>query len=89
MSHWSERSACASGSYDPEWWSPIGDNGNLDEWNQFAIQVCKLACPVRNECLEEAFRSGDRHAILGGTDAKERERMKRASARRTSRSGSA
>jgi len=64
-------SAC--GDQDLELFYP--DPGDL-ETERAAKQVC-AACPVREPCLEMALRTGDQHAILGGTTPEERGRLRR------------
>jgi WhiB family redox-sensing transcriptional regulator len=63
----------ACGEQDLELFYP--DPGDL-ETERAAKQVC-AGCPVREPCLEMALRTGDQHAILGGTTPEERARLRR------------
>lgn len=72
---WRDDAAC--NGIDPEMFYPRhGAEGKLDAIQARAI--CR-SCPVTAECLEWALSVGDRHAVLGGTTAQERELMRRAS----------
>lgn len=44
-----------------------------------AKQLYCQKCPVRAECLEEAFRNGDRYALMGGMTPDERDATRRQS----------
>lgn len=44
-----------------------------------ALAVCRV-CPVRQECLEWALSTRERHGIWGGTTEQERRRLMRRSA---------
>jgi WhiB family redox-sensing transcriptional regulator len=66
---WMERAACRGLSTDlffPE----RGADASA------AKAVC-AACPVRDDCYEYAFESGERHGIWGGTSERERRRIRR------------
>lgn len=72
---WREAAVCRT--VDPELFFPrVGAEGKLDVLAARAI--CR-SCSVAAECLEWALSVGDRHAVLGGTTAQERELMRRAS----------
>jgi WhiB family redox-sensing transcriptional regulator len=62
----------ACGEDDLELFYP--EPGDL-ETEQAAKKIC-AGCPVREPCLEMALATGDKHAILGGTTAQERGRLR-------------
>lgn len=68
---WMDQALCPE--TDPELFFP---EAGSSERNSQAIRVC-AACPVRLECLDWAFRTGDRHAILGGLTPNQRSRVRR------------
>lgn len=83
---WRERAACLD--YYPDDWFP--GPGRHTERGLLAIKICKEACPVREECLEEAYSHGveRQHGIWGGTTARQRRkvlRRRQVSARGTTR----
>jgi WhiB family redox-sensing transcriptional regulator len=49
-----------------------------------AKKVCR-GCPVRQQCLDDALRRGDRYGVWGGLTPRERARLRR----RTRRAGQA
>jgi WhiB family transcriptional regulator, redox-sensing transcriptional regulator len=71
---WQERAACARTGQDPElWYSMAGPGGATSDDLEYALAVCRTACPVRSECLAWAVATGDKWAILGGTTAAARD----------------
>lgn len=64
---WPSRAACATA--DPDLFFPEPDTPA--EEIAKAKQVCD-GCPVKQACLEDAIRRGERDAICGGLTAKER-----------------
>lgn len=68
MSDWHARAACAS--VDPDLFFP--ELGTPAERIAEAKQICQ-ACPVRQMCLEDAFRRNEPDAICGGMTAEERQ----------------
>ena len=70
-----KQAACAS--VEPELFFPsyaIGGPGEQVE--ALAKAVCRR-CPIINECLEFAFHTGDKWAIMGGMTPAERESIRR------------
>ena len=65
------RSAAACRSADPELFFPISDSGKSLEQVAEAKAIC-AGCPVRNECLAFALRTGQVYGIWGGTTTHER-----------------
>jgi WhiB family transcriptional regulator, redox-sensing transcriptional regulator len=57
---------------DPELFFPEqGEEGK----KKAAIRICQ-SCPVRQECLRWAFRTGEKHGIWGGLTSVQRSRIK-------------
>lgn len=54
--------------YDPELFVPLSEREYLA---MPAKRIC-ARCPVRTQCLELAYRTGDDWAIMGGLTAQER-----------------
>jgi WhiB family transcriptional regulator, redox-sensing transcriptional regulator len=71
---WYERAACLG--QDPELFFPVGNSGpslvQIDE----AKAVCGR-CPVVEQCLRWALRTGQADGIWGGTTESERRAMRR------------
>jgi WhiB family redox-sensing transcriptional regulator len=63
-------------SIDPELFFPVSASGKSLEQVTAAKAVC-AACPVRQECLAFAFRTGQVHGIWGGLTAEERQQALR------------
>ena len=76
---WRELAACRD--YDPELFFPIGKAGLGRAEVQQAKAVC-AECPVREQCLEFALKTGQDFGVWGGCDEDER-RLLRRSLRRT------
>ncbi|MFD9249567.1 WhiB family transcriptional regulator [Streptomyces bottropensis] len=70
-SDWTQRAACADA--DPDLFFP--EPGGQERIGE-AKQIC-AACPVRQECLDDAMRRGEADAICGGLTADEREQLLR------------
>lgn len=65
----------ACSNVEPELFFPnYSEDGELHE--QLAKQVCGR-CPITAKCLEFAFHTGDKWAILGGMTPAERESIRR------------
>jgi Transcription factor WhiB len=64
---WGQKAACASRTFDPDWWFAPAD----DEVQAVARGVC-AACPVRRSCLAYALATGEPDGIWGGFDESER-----------------
>lgn len=65
--------------------APIGWETELGKWQATEARAICSACPVRNQCLADALRMGDRDGFLGGMTPQERDRFAR-SQKRPSRS---
>ena len=70
MSEWAEQAVCRS--VDPDMWFP--DEGLNNRWNP-VFKIC-ASCPVRAECLREAFDLDMQYGIWGGTTANKRSKIK-------------
>lgn len=71
---WRARAACRL--CPPELFFPSGSTGIALERMERAKQVCE-ACEVRAECLRFAIETRQEFGIWGGTDEKERARLRR------------
>lgn len=71
---WRMLAACQS--IDPELFFPVSASGKSLEQVTAAKAVC-AACPVRQECLAFAFRTGQAHGIWGGLTVEERQQALR------------
>lgn len=69
-SEWLERAACAG--VDPALFFP-----GRGEETKSARAIC-AGCPVREDCLEYALRTGEKFGIWGGKSERERRRLRRA-----------
>ncbi|WP_199550693.1 WhiB family transcriptional regulator [Streptomyces sp. N35] len=76
---WMERAECVR--EDPELFFPVGSTGPALRDLQEAKAVCRR-CPVTQQCLDLALRSGQTSGIWGGTSESERAPMLRAERRR-------
>lgn len=73
-----QKPACAN--EEPELFFPnYGAGGEFAE--ALAKRVC-AKCPITAQCLEFAFHTNDKHAILGGYTPAERESMRRNNSQR-------
>ncbi len=72
--YWRVLAACQS--IDPELFFPVSASGKSLEQVTAAKAVC-AACPVRQECLAFAFRTGQAHGIWGGLTVEERQQALR------------
>jgi WhiB family transcriptional regulator, redox-sensing transcriptional regulator len=70
VSEWVEQAVCRS--VDPDMWFP--DDGMNNRWNP-VFKIC-ASCPVRAECLREAFDLDMQYGIWGGTTANKRGKFK-------------
>jgi WhiB family transcriptional regulator, redox-sensing transcriptional regulator len=74
---WMRRALCADA--DPSLFFPEPGEENTPRIRE-AISICNH-CPVKVLCLNWAFDTEDRFAILGGKTANQRSRLRRASVR--------
>lgn len=68
---WSRDAACRG--MDSRFWFP--ERGEI---TSEAKQVCG-ACPVREDCLDESLRNGERHGVWGGLSERQRRQIRRKS----------
>lgn len=75
-SEWFKRAACRDS--DPESFFPLGDpdGSNLDTWNA-AKAFCTMRCSVSRDCREYAIKNRLEHGVWGGTDPRQRDRIRR------------
>jgi WhiB family transcriptional regulator, redox-sensing transcriptional regulator len=73
---WRARAACRF--CPPELFFPGESHGIAHECSERAKEVCQ-ACEVRGECLTFALETRQEYGIWGGTDEKERGRIRRKS----------
>ena len=71
---WRAKGACLSA--DPDLFFPIATGLVAAREMAKAQRVC-ARCRVRQECLDFAMRTGERHGIWGGTTPEERTRARR------------
>lgn len=69
--HWEHRAECRN--HDPELWWPVSAGGRGEDTSgtdqaaaAAAVAICYRHCPVRQECLDRAVTTGERHGIWGG-----------------------
>jgi WhiB family redox-sensing transcriptional regulator len=72
---WRDQAACRDCA--PELFFPIGSTGMAAGEILAAKEVC-LVCPVREECLQFAFKTNQESGIWGGTSEEERRRLRKA-----------
>ena len=78
-SNWRAASACLN--TDPDVFFPVAVGTAASKQVNRALRVCD-GCPVRQQCLDFALRSGEKDGIWGGTTPEERIRARRARNRR-------
>lgn len=66
---WREYAACRN--QDPEIFFPVGSSGPALEEIEMAKSICHR-CPVREQCLDYALRTGQDYGIWGGLTEDER-----------------
>ena len=72
------RGACHG--QDPELFFPIGNTGPALRQLEDAKQICRR-CPVIDECLTWALKTGQDAGVWGGMSEEERRALKRRAAR--------
>lgn len=70
---WRNRALCLR--EDPELFFPVGNSGPAELQVAEAKTVCR-SCPVANECLAWALRSGQDAGVWGGMSEDERRALK-------------
>ncbi|AZM63887.1 MULTISPECIES: WhiB family transcriptional regulator [unclassified Streptomyces] len=81
MDDWRNSAACRT--EDPDLFFPIGTSGPALLQTEQAKAVCRR-CPVREQCLQWALRTGQSIGVWGGTSEEERRALKRRTAARSS-----
>jgi len=79
---WRAASACLNA--DPDLFFPIAVGTAVSKQVSRALRICE-GCPVRQQCLDFAVRSGEKDGIWGGTTPEERIRARRARNRHPAR----
>ena len=79
---WREAGACLSA--DPDLFFPIATGPAAVKQIMMARRIC-AGCPVRQQCLDFAQRTGEMHGVWGGTTPEERIRARRAHTQRRRR----
>jgi WhiB family transcriptional regulator, redox-sensing transcriptional regulator len=77
--NWRAAGACLSA--DPDLFFPIANGAPCARQEAEALWIC-AGCPVRQQCLDFAVRTGEADGIWGGTTAAERIRARRRKAHR-------
>lgn len=83
---WRSRAECADPRYGAvEFFPDVSDRSMTDD-ERWELEIAPLLvcrrCPVRGECLTDAFRNGERWGVWGGLTERERERMRNQAAQR-------
>ena len=78
-SNWRAESACLN--TDPDVFFPVAVGTAAGKLVTRALRICD-GCPVKQQCLDYAMRSGEKDGIWGGTTPEERIRARRARNRR-------
>jgi len=81
-SNWRAESACLN--TDPDVFFPVAVGTAAGKLVTRALRICD-GCPVKQQCLDYAMRSGEKDGIWGGTTPEERIRARRARNRRPAR----
>lgn len=84
MMDWRHKAACRE--EDPELFFPVGTTGPALLQAAEAKKVCRR-CPVREQCLEWALKTGQDAGVWGGMSEDERRGLKRDRDRWTKRHG--
>jgi WhiB family transcriptional regulator, redox-sensing transcriptional regulator len=79
---WRAASACLTA--DPDLFFPVAAGTAVAKQVSRALRICD-GCPVRQQCLDFALRTGEKDGIWGGTTPDERIRARRARNRRPAR----
>jgi WhiB family transcriptional regulator, redox-sensing transcriptional regulator len=82
VGNWRAASACLN--TDPDVFFPVAVGSAASKQVARALRIC-AGCPVRQQCLDFAMRSGEKEGIWGGTTPEERIRVRRARNRRPAR----
>ena len=82
---WRATGACLSA--DPDLFFPIATGGPAATAQIMMAQRICAGCPVRQQCLDFAMRTGETNGIWGGTTPEERIRVRRRDNERHRRAG--
>jgi WhiB family redox-sensing transcriptional regulator len=74
VNNWRAASACLN--TDPDVFFPVAVGTSASKQVARALRICE-GCPVRQECLDFAMRSGEKDGIWGGTTPEQRIRARR------------
>lgn len=75
--HWTDRAACRASGTDPEIFFPVSETGMAAHRQVSQAKALCGRCPVAEQCLEWAVRTGEPEGIWGGTTPGERRRLRR------------
>lgn len=76
LDSWKENGLCRDERYPTSWWHPEArEVKNYSPENLKAIEIC-LKCPVKDECLQFAFDTGEYEGTWGAIPAVKRVRKK-------------
>lgn len=75
---WRHNATCRE--EDPDLFFPIGDGTPAALQIEEAKAVCRR-CPVAEQCLQWALDTGQQHGIWGGLSERDRQNLKRRTAR--------
>ena len=78
-SDWRAASACLDADLDM--FFPVAVGTAANQQVSRALRICE-ECPVTQQCLDFAMRSGEKDGIWGGTTPEQRVRARRARTRR-------
>ena len=73
-SEWRAASACLDADLDM--FFPVAVGSAANKQVSRALRICE-GCPVRQQCLDFALRSGEKDGIWGGTTPEQRVRARR------------
>jgi len=76
---WRAAGACLTA--DPDLFFPIAGGAPSARQQGEALRIC-ARCPVRQQCLDFAVRTGETHGIWGGTTPDQRTSARRRARRR-------
>jgi WhiB family redox-sensing transcriptional regulator len=80
--NWRAASACLNA--DPDVFFPVAVGTAAVKQISLALRICQ-GCPVRQQCLDFAVRTGEKDGIWGGTTPEQRIRARRAGRARRAR----
>lgn len=73
---WCELADCRRPGYDIGWWFPKFSQGSeIGARQALRAKLICASCPVRGECLDDAFSRDERHGVWGGLSTPERDAL--------------